>query len=71
MSELKTRVSDSNIGAFLAALTDDTKRQDSLVLLDLFKKATGEPPRLWGDSIVGFGFYMQSVEDMKRTYPGP
>lgn len=57
MAELKTKPNDADVEAFLAALPDAQKRSDSLVLLDLFRTVTGEPPKMWGTAIVGFGDY--------------
>ena len=57
MSEIKTRVNDGDVEAFLNAVPDERRRQDGLVLLELFTKITGEEPKMWGTSIVGFGQY--------------
>ncbi len=57
MSELKTRLNDASVEAFLAGVENDRRREDSLVLLDLMKRVTGREPRMWGSSIVGFGSY--------------
>lgn len=55
MAELKTKPSDKSVTAFLDALSDEKKKQDSYALIDLMKKVTGEEPVMWGDAIVGFG----------------
>jgi hypothetical protein len=57
MAELKTRPTDAGVDAFLQSVPDERKRQDSYALLQLLQEVTGEPPRMWGDSIVGFGDY--------------
>ena len=57
MSELKTKVNDASVTKFLASVPDEAKRQDAQVLLDLLQKATKQEPKMWGDSIVGFGSY--------------
>lgn len=62
MSELKTQVNDADVEAFLNAVEDEQKRQDSFALLALFSKVTGEPPKMWGASIVGFGQYHYKSE---------
>jgi hypothetical protein len=36
---------------------NNQRRQDAFVVLELMKDVTGEQPRMWGDSIVGFGRY--------------
>jgi hypothetical protein len=62
MSEPKTKVNDASVTEFIAAVPDETQRKDSLVLLDLFSKVTGEKPKMWGASIVGFGLYHYKSE---------
>lgn len=46
-----------SVKAFLDAVENQQRREDSLVLLDLMKKITGQEPKMWGRSIVGFGKY--------------
>lgn len=42
---------------FLASIANDTQRKDCKKLVTLMKKMTGEPPTMWGSSIIGFGKY--------------
>ena len=42
---------------FLAGVSNARRREDSGKLLKLMQDVTGEPARMWGDSIVGFGAY--------------
>lgn len=62
MAELKTKLTDASVEDFLNAVPDEVKRQDSFVLLDMFTKITGEPAKMWGSSIVGFGQYHYKSE---------
>jgi hypothetical protein len=57
MAELKTKVNDQSVTAFLDTVEDEKKRQDCLTLLEMMKDVTGAEPKMWGDSIVGFGTY--------------
>lgn len=57
MSDLKTQVNDASVEDFLAAVPNARRREDSGKVLDLMREVTGEPARMWGDSIVGFGTY--------------
>jgi hypothetical protein len=57
MSEPKTKKNDGDVRAFLNALPDERKRQDSLAILALMEEVTGEEAAMWGGSIVGFGSY--------------
>ena len=55
MAEQKTRENDRSVEQFLNRIEDEKKRQDCFVILSLMQQITGYPPRMWGDSIVGFG----------------
>ncbi len=57
MAELKTKVTIQDPREFLKTIEPEQKRQDSLVLLEMFEKITGEKAVMWGPSIVGFGKY--------------
>ena len=61
MSELKTKRTDDSVEAFLDSVEDDQRREDSIKLLDVFEKATGLKPALWG-KIVGYGQYHYKSE---------
>lgn len=57
MAELKTQENDASVADFLNAIPDEAKRADAIRVARLMEEETGEPPRMWGESIVGFGRY--------------
>ena len=57
MSELKTVRTDESVEAFIGSIENDTRRENSIKLLNIFSRATGMKPALWGTSIVGYGQY--------------
>ncbi len=57
MAELKTKPNDKDVNAFINTVTDTKKREDSFAILKLMKSVTKEEPKMWGDSIIGFGSY--------------
>ena len=57
MSEAKTKPSDKDVVAFIQSVENTRRREDAMVLLELYNKITGEAPVLWGDSIIGYGTY--------------
>jgi hypothetical protein len=57
MTENKTQATVASVDDYIAAITDEAKRNDSQTLIELLKKITSEQPVLWGDSIIGFGSY--------------
>jgi hypothetical protein len=62
MAGNKTKPTQLSVAAFIDALTDETRRADAKVLVKLMQKATGEKPKMWGPSIVGFGSYHYKYE---------
>lgn len=62
MSSLKTIVNDASVDDFINTVSDEGERKDSFALLELFSKITGEPPKMWGASIIGFGQYHYKSE---------
>jgi hypothetical protein len=66
MAAPKTTVNDASVKDFLNKVEDEVKRQDSLALLKLFSKVTGEKPKMWGSSIVGFGSYHYKSEKSRQ-----
>lgn len=57
MSDLKTKVNDGSVKDYLAGISNETRRKDAQEVLRLMKRVTRKKPRMWGDSIVGFGAY--------------
>ena len=62
MAENKTKFTDASVDDYLARRGSDQQRADSRELIALLKKATHQPPRMWGQSIVGFGSYRYTYE---------
>ena len=52
-----TRPTDASVEGFLAGIRDEQRREDSRRLCALMQEITGEPPTMWGASIIGFGTY--------------
>src|SRR6516164_7415131 len=42
---------------FLARVPDEVRREDARQLCAIMAEITGEPPAMWGTSIIGFGTY--------------
>lgn len=57
MAELKTQKNDASVEAYLNSVENKRRREDSFKVLELMKEVTGEEPKMWGTSIVGFGEY--------------
>jgi hypothetical protein len=58
MAEPKTTKTDENVQDFINSFAStEQKKKDSFELIEIFKEITGEEPRMWGPSIIGFGQY--------------
>ena len=57
MAELKTKPNDASVSKFIEKVDDSGRKSDCFELIEIMKEITGEPPKMWGDSIVGFGSY--------------
>src|SRR5215212_4515693 len=55
LAEIKTKQTNSSVEDFLNTIKDEQKRKDSFVIMEMMKKASGEEPKMWGASIIGFG----------------
>jgi hypothetical protein len=55
LAEIKTKETNSSVEDFLNSVTDERKRKDSFIVLEMMEKATGETPKMWGSSMIGFG----------------
>lgn len=62
MAANKTVETDADVAAFVATVADPAQRTDAGILIDLMSKASGEPPKLWGPSIIGFGTHHYRYE---------
>ncbi len=62
MSTLKTQKNDASVDDFINTVEDEAKQKDAFTLLEIFKKTTGQQPKMWGSSIIGFGQYHYKSE---------
>ena len=62
MYEAKTKPTGVGVAAYIAAIGDETRRKDCKALVELMKRVTGCPARMWGPSIIGFDTYHYKYE---------
>jgi hypothetical protein len=51
------RQTGASVAGFLDGLPDEQRRADAHRLCALMREITGDPPAMWGTSIIGFGTY--------------
>lgn len=57
MAKNKTIPTSDSVTAFINSVDSQQKREDSFRLINLMRGASGEEPKMWGPSIIGFGSY--------------
>jgi len=55
MAANKMQPGPSSVSKFIAAVENPVRRDDAIALMKMMQDATGEKPRMWGASIIGFG----------------
>ena len=55
--QAKTKVGAVSVADFLATVEPPNRRADGIALCEIMTRVTGEPPVMWGPSIIGFGSY--------------
>jgi hypothetical protein len=53
----KTKATQASIDEYLASRASPDQLADARVLIALLRRVSGEAPKMWGPSIVGFGSY--------------
>ncbi len=65
---MKTVENDADVDEFLASVDNPGRRSDAIRAVEMMKLVTGEIPRMWGDSIVGFGRYRYRRSDQSEHH---
>lgn len=71
MGNIKTLVNDDSVEDYINSVEDEAKKMDSLKILEMYKKATNEIPKMWGDSMIGFGQYHYKSERSRQEGDWP
>ena len=70
MAKNKTTWTDEDVAGFIDAVPDAKRREDAKALCELMEKLIGEPPRMYGPTIVGFGRYRYRYESGREGEAG-
>lgn len=57
MAETKTKPTPVSVAEFIDAVENPVRRDDAKVVCAMLERLTGQPPQMWGPSIIGFGSY--------------
>lgn len=61
-SKLKTKETAVTPEKFISEIDNETRRDDAREVMKIMESVTGETPRMWGPSIIGFGKYHYKYE---------
>ena len=62
MAANKTQATEQSVESFLAGVAPEPRRDDAGAVCDMLARVTGEPARMWGPAIIGFGVYHYSYD---------
>ena len=72
MAELKTKQTNADVTEFINSFANtEQKKKDSFELVKLMQDFTGHEPKMWGDSIIGFGSYHYKSERSRQEGDWP
>ncbi|MHA1512140.1 MAG: DUF1801 domain-containing protein [Promethearchaeota archaeon] len=57
MTANKTTQNEDSVDEFLKKIEDPEKQKTSWQIMEIIKEISGKEPKMWGDSIIGFGKY--------------
>ncbi len=57
MAENQTQETEASVEEFLESVEHRGRREDAYALLELMRRVTGTPAKMWGPAIIGFGMY--------------
>ena len=57
MAEPKTKPTQASVKEFLNQIPDQERRDDCFAVAKIMEEITGDKPKMWGPSMVGFGTY--------------
>lgn len=70
MPENKTKPTDASVEDYIASRASEQQRADCRELMAMLEEITQQSPRMWGESIVGYGSYRYTYES-GRTGDSP
>lgn len=53
----KTQKNNQPVDEFISSLSDESRKSDCLMLVNIMKEITKDPPTMWGTSMIGYGTY--------------
>lgn len=68
MAAAKTTITQGSVEAFIAGVEPPAKREEAQIIAALMARVTGEPARMWGAAIIGYGEYRTTYESGRAVH---
>jgi len=68
MTDAKTQITDVDPADFIAGVESASKQEDAEKIDALFRTVTGELPKMWGPSIIGYGSYRTTYDSGRDVH---
>lgn len=68
MAETKTQITAVDPSDYIASVEPEKRREEAKVLDALFRRVTGEAPKMWGPSIIGYGEYRTTYDSGRAVH---
>ena len=68
MAEPKTQITAVDPSDYIATVEPDRRREEAWVLDALVRKVTGEAPKMWGPTIIGYGEYRTTYDSGRAVH---
>jgi hypothetical protein len=68
MTQAKTTITGADVEAFFQAVEALQRRDEARTLDALFRKVTGEAPKMWGAAIIGYGEYRTTYDSGRAVH---
>jgi hypothetical protein len=56
-TEIKTKATEVSVADFIAAVPSEKRREEAAIVDAIHRRVTGQEPKMWGPSIIGYGSY--------------
>ena len=68
MTKAKTTTTEVTVEDFLTSVEPPAKAEEGRVLDALFRKVTGQVPKMWGPTIIGYGEYRTTYDSGREVH---
>lgn len=68
MADPKTVPTQIPVSVFIDAVESEAKRTDAKVLDTMFRRVTGQAPKMWGPTIIGYGDYRTTYASGREVH---